>query len=383
MLALASASHAAMAVEDCELNRESVNPANGNTTAGKTGIMKCVERDTGKLVREQELRAGVFVGLVRYYKDGVLFKEYSVNEAGNTHGKLREFAPNGQVLLEENNVNGSTRGFLHEWYANGVLKRVAFIGEKPREKAAVRYTPNKQLSELECAEKALLAPHVDDAVLCGFQGKSSVVQLFSDSGKLRSQFTILAGMTQQASYFHDNGKPETVDEVGSKQKTRKQYSDKGILRKETVWNTTGKPAAVEREVEYHESGSKVREQIFAIIEKDGRRQNRLQSDASFYLNGQPKSAEKFSVEGKNEIKEARYYFDNGQLSRLERYIVEGRYRERPLGTHQSYAQNGKLVRESYYDEAGRIERERSWDDSGKLLSDEQVFEDGSRKAYTK
>lgn len=374
---------AVFAVEDCELNKESVNPANGYTTAGKTGMMKCKDRDSGKLVREQELRAGVYVGLVRYYKDGLLFKEYSVNEKGNTDGKLREFASNGQVILEENNVNGSTRGLLRAWYPNGVLRRVAFIGEGPRDKASVKYTQDKQLSELECGDKPLLAPHVNDAALCGFQGKTSVVQLYSESGKLKSQFSFLAGLSQQSTYFHDNGKPDTVDELGPKQKTRKVYSDKGVLRKETAWNVTEKPATIEREIEYHESGSKVREQLYALTEKEGRRQNRLIADNSFYLNGQPKRSEKYTVEGKDDVKEVRNYFDNGKLSSLERYVYEGRYRERPIGVHQSFAQNGTLVRESHYDERGRIQRERSWDDGGKLLADDQVYEDGSRKAFSK
>jgi hypothetical protein len=37
----------AFAVQDCELNGEHVNPANDHTTEGKTGIMKCRERDSG------------------------------------------------------------------------------------------------------------------------------------------------------------------------------------------------------------------------------------------------------------------------------------------------------------------------------------------------
>ncbi|MFZ6677656.1 hypothetical protein [Undibacterium sp. Tian12W] len=373
----------AMAIEDCELNKEQVNPANGNTTAGKTGIMKCVDRNTGKLVREQELRAGVFMGLVRYYKDGVLFKEHSVNERGNTDGRAREFAPNGQVLREENNVNGSTRGLVREWYPNGAAKRISFIGENPKEKATIKYTQDKQLSAIECGDKALLAPHANDAALCGFNGKPSKVQLFAEGGRLRSQFTFLAGEIQQATHYYDNGKPETVDEVGTKQKTRKQYFDTGVLFKETAWNVTEKPAAIEREVEYHETGPKVREQLYAFVEKEGRRQNRLISDASFYLNGQPKRSEKFSVEGKDDVKEVRNYFDNGRMSSLERYVYEGRYRERPIGVHQSFAQNGALVRESHYDERGRIQRERSWDENGKLLADDQVYEDGSRKAFSK
>ena len=45
-------------VLDCEINGGHVNPNNGNTTAGKTGIMKCKDRDTGKVVREEEYRNG-------------------------------------------------------------------------------------------------------------------------------------------------------------------------------------------------------------------------------------------------------------------------------------------------------------------------------------
>ena len=39
---------AAFAVQDCELNGEHVNPANGYTTEGKTGMMKLPERDSGQ-----------------------------------------------------------------------------------------------------------------------------------------------------------------------------------------------------------------------------------------------------------------------------------------------------------------------------------------------
>ena len=49
------ASAAAHAVEDCEMNGQHVNPANGSTYAGKSGIMKCRDRDSGKLATDEEL----------------------------------------------------------------------------------------------------------------------------------------------------------------------------------------------------------------------------------------------------------------------------------------------------------------------------------------
>ena len=67
----------AYAVQVCELNGASVNPNNGSTTAGKSGLMRCREGDAGPVVREQELRNGVFMGVVRYFRDGVLQREYA------------------------------------------------------------------------------------------------------------------------------------------------------------------------------------------------------------------------------------------------------------------------------------------------------------------
>ena len=38
----------AHAVQDCEVGGQNVNPANGSTTAGKTGLMRCKDRDSGE-----------------------------------------------------------------------------------------------------------------------------------------------------------------------------------------------------------------------------------------------------------------------------------------------------------------------------------------------
>ena len=74
---ISASSHA---VQVCELNGQSVNPSNGSTTTGKTGLMRCRDGEGGPVVREQELQNGVFMGIVRYYKEGALEREYSVRE---------------------------------------------------------------------------------------------------------------------------------------------------------------------------------------------------------------------------------------------------------------------------------------------------------------
>lgn len=78
---------AALAVQDCEINGQHVNPANGGTTEGKTGIMKCRDRDSGKLVREEEYRNGRSVGYRKFIeltRDTIIA---NYNERGNRAGE--------------------------------------------------------------------------------------------------------------------------------------------------------------------------------------------------------------------------------------------------------------------------------------------------------
>jgi antitoxin component YwqK of YwqJK toxin-antitoxin module len=371
------------AVADCEVNGQAVNTANGFTTQGKTGIMRCKDRDSGQLVREQELRAGQFVGLVRYFKNGQIEREYSVNSQGNRDGRSREFGPNGQVLLDETYRNSDVRGITRSWHPDGSPRRVAFVGDDPRERASAQYTRSRQLAELVCGPKPLLAPHVDDVVLCGFQGKLSVVETFADNGTLRAANTWLAGVNQKSVTFHGNGKPASVDETLGEQRVQQSFSAEGAKLKEVVWSLKEKTAARVSEREFADSGTLVHEQVYALVEVAGQRQNRLVAETRFYLNGQPRSKDSFSLDGRQELREARQFHDNGQLAAQGRYVVEGRYRERPTGVHQRYSEQGRLVQENTYNDKGNIQRERAWDAAGQLLRDDVVFEDGSRKAFAK
>jgi hypothetical protein len=54
-LALLIPGAASAAPKDCDINGKSVNPDNGGTTVGLTGIMRCVDRETKQLAREQEV----------------------------------------------------------------------------------------------------------------------------------------------------------------------------------------------------------------------------------------------------------------------------------------------------------------------------------------
>jgi antitoxin component YwqK of YwqJK toxin-antitoxin module len=376
LLALLAAG-AAHAVQDCELDGQRVNPANGNTTAGKTGLMRCKDRDSGELQREQELRNGVFMGLVRYYDKGKLAKEHSVNAKGNLEGRAREFYPGGQVLREATYDNGHEVGLVRAFHANGRLRRVAFYDDPVGERAAAEFTEAGQLSALRCADAPVLAPVVDDARLCGFGGTPSQVELFDGKGGLRARMSFVAGKRMRSERLYDNGKPESLDEIVGNQRVERRFSSEGIKRYQLVSLMVERGTLKQSESEYSEKGTLVREQRWSPT-------GQATSDDSYYLNGQPRSKLAYSGEGLSRVADVTEYHDNGQRAAQGRFSAPApRGRLLPMGLHRRFDDQGRLASESIYDDKGRITRERTWDANGQPERDDEVFEDGSRKAYAR
>lgn len=374
MAALAFSGHA-MAIQDCKLNGQDVNPANGNTTAGKTGIMRCVDRDSGAIQREQEIKNGVFMGLNRNFDRGVLTKEYSTNERGNRHGLAREFAKDGKtVTREETYDNGSEVGLVRTWTDEGKPERFAWYDKG--EKASAELNFAGRLSRLRCGDKPLLAPGIDDAKLCGFNGLASKVDLFNSRGQLYSRVSFLAGKRIGAEDLYENGKPSYKLQITGDQRLEQRFAESGVLVREIVARITDRSSIKQVEKEFAESGTLKKETRWT---SDGE----LDLVQTFFLNGQPRTKTAYSGAGDARIAEESTFHDNGQRATLGRYSHSGRYRHLPIGAHQSFNDKGQLVAETTYDDKGGLTRERSWDDSGKLERDEAVFSDGSRKAYSK
>lgn len=375
LLGLAGTAHA---VQDCELNGAPVNPANGYTTQGKTGLMRCKDRDSGELQREQELRNGVFMGIVRYYDKGKLAKEQSVNAKGNLHGPARELYPDGQVLREATYDDGHELGLVRSFHADGRLRRVAFYAEPGGERAAAEFTPSGQLSALRCADRALLAPAADDARLCGFVGATpSQVELFDGKGGLRARLAFTAGKRVRSERLYDNGKPESLDELVGNQRTEQRFSSEGVKRYELVSLIAERSVLKQRESEYSERGTLVREQRWTTAGLPA-------SDDSYYLNGQPRSKTVYSGEGLARVADISEFHDNGQRAAQGRFSAPApRGRLVPVGMQRRFDAQGRLVSESIYDDKGRVTRERTWDTNGQPERDDEVFEDGSRKANAK
>src|SRR5688572_29826292 len=183
-LAWTAAGIAHAAVLDCEMNGQPVNPSHGGTTAGKTGIMKCVDRETRKFAREEEYRDGKRMG----YRKSVDFNgNVSVghyNEQGNRHGEFKQYAADGMLLSEERYENSDATGLQVYYHPNKQVRRRSFAEPKKGTLAAIEYNDRGQVTQLRCAEKPLLG---DDRRLCGFDGKVSEVTFYSARGEVAGQ----------------------------------------------------------------------------------------------------------------------------------------------------------------------------------------------------
>ncbi len=368
---LAGAAHA---VIDCELNGEPINTANGNTTKGKTGLIRCKDRDSGVLQREQELQDGKFMGLVRFFRQGQLEQEHRVNERGNRHGLAREFHPNGKVKSEETYENGSTIGLRRTFSAEGSLRRASFHAPSNSELASAEFTDAGQLTELRCSDKSVLAPAFDDAKACGFNGPATT-ELFSSRGVLKARVRHEAGRRVRNESLHENGKTARLDEVGGTVRTEQQFSPEGVKRRETTWQLAEPGALRTREQEFSATGTLTRDKRWAAGDPV--------SDDEYFLNGQPRRKVAYSGDARNRAEQVSEFHDNGQLAREGRYARTGRYGSAPVGVHKVFDDKGRPAAEMHYDEQGRITRERVFNESGQVVRDDAVFEDGSRKAFAK
>jgi len=385
MLALPLASHA---VQVCDLAGEHVNPANGHTTAGKTGLMRCREGEGGPLQREQELKDGKFVGVVRFYKNGVLERDYSVNERGNREGLSREYAATpgakNPLLHEETQRNSRTVGLSRSWYPSGTLRRTAFHGDDGHEQAMAEFNEGGQLAELRCGSTALLAPAADDAAWCGHRGGPSTVSLYGSKGELKGRRVYERGEMRKRESLWDGGRPREVVESDAKGGIERQFAADGTKRRELQWSWLGGNEGSKRRVttleqEFHDSGTLVRERRWAVGERGGQ----LASEKRWYLNGQPRDASEYRSEGGRSLRSDMQFHDNGKPAFEGLWVLEGRYDRQASGVHRSFDDAGRLRMERHHDERGRVTRERELDEAGRVTRDDALFEDGSRKAFSR
>jgi antitoxin component YwqK of YwqJK toxin-antitoxin module len=385
LVLLATLPLAAPAVQVCDIDGQHVNPSHGGTTAGKTGLMRCREGEGGPVVREQELRNGVFMGIVRYFKGGVLQREHSVNERGNRDGLAREFAatagPANPILREETLRNSTTVGLARSWFANGQLRRASFHGDDGREQAVAEFTSQGQLSELRCATAPQLAPAADDAMWCGHAGGTATVPTYAANGTLRGRLTHERGELRRRETLWENGKLRDQAEIGREGGVERSFSAEGVKRREAQWIAQADSAGRARRItvldqEFHESGTLVRERRWQPDERGAS----LRSERRWYLNGQPRETIEMSAAQGQPLQRETQFHDNGKPASEGTWRLTGRYDRQAVGVHRHFDDQGRPRLERHHDDKGRVIRERELDEAGRIIRDDELFEDGSRKA---
>ncbi|HEY8360493.1 MAG TPA: hypothetical protein VIL30_23815, partial [Ramlibacter sp.] len=314
----------------------------------------------------------------RFYRGGKLEQEHSVNERGNKHGRAREFAPDGTVLRDASYDNGSEAGLARSFHPGGGLRRASFHAVPGGEQAHAEFTQRGQLARLRCGARPLLAPAVDDARLCGF-GAAAQVELFDEGGRVRTRLRLVEGKPMRAENLHANGQPATIEETDGSRRVERRYAEDGVLRREIAWTAGERGAVKELEREFSERGTLVREQRWSAGE--------LAGDRSFYLNGQPRSSTEYRRADGQVHSVEREFHDNGALAFEGAYTAPAARRGRvdtiAVGAHQRFDAGGRKISETVHDARGKPARERAWDEAGTLVRDEEVFEDGSRRAFAR
>jgi antitoxin component YwqK of YwqJK toxin-antitoxin module len=367
----------ASAIIRCELNGKPINVSNGAELAGQSGLVRCREEDTGQLQREQELRGGKFVGQERMFdREGRLLRERTVNERGNSEGRVREFWPNGRVRREETTDNGRTQGVVRRFDATGRLERLSFHGDG-QELFYVETNSKGQPARLLCPRASVLP---EDRKLCGFDGATDT-ELFAESGVRSAQLRYDQGRLLSATEWSSEGVVAAQQSVVDGRRVHKTFYTEGgksVLREERVFtpddrtlrDTRGQLFSARR---YGASGQLIEQRSFAA---DGREAQ----VERWYLNGSVRERSTWSGTGKDARQLREMYRDDGKLARREQLNAD----QRPVGAQQAFHGNGQLAVEEQYAEPDargrtRITARKQWDESGKLLADDVILEDGSRK----
>ena len=384
----------AFAIQICELNGQAINPNNGAETAGKTGMMRCKDSDTGIVVREHELQNGKDIGLSRYFnKAGQIEREFSVNERGNREGLSREWAsaePGGKRVLvrEETQRNGKSVGVVRTWYPNGERRRLTFYGDDEREQASVEFTTGDKLYDLRCTTRPVFGKDFDDKTACGHAGAVSTVMLYNGKGEATGRLAFERGERRRSESLWDNGRVHELREISTGGVVERVFAEDGTKLREQQWTTLpaadgARPRNVKvLDQEFHTSGKLVHETRWRASDRGAD----LLNESRWYLNGQPKERTDYTDAGTTRTRREMQYHDNGKLASEGSWVMDNARNDRfgrESGTHKSYDEQGRVRSERVYDDKGRISREREFDERGTLTRDDEVFEDGSRKSLSR
>ncbi len=354
----------AWAVQNCELNGESVSRANGHTTAGKSGVMRCTD-DSGQVRRlDQTLRDGKYVGPVLMVLADGERREYSLNERGNRDGVVRTFDGKGTLRKEENLEDGSAVGVQKNFAEAGHLQELHFAAGR-RTVLTIGYLADGRLTELRCAAVTLVP---QDREVCGHVGRASEVTLYRAAGQPAGTVSYLQGQMQRLSVLDREGRLVRNEELKDGRRIKRVFYPSGQPRSEADFIERDPNSREGREGvarEWAESGQLTQETTWA----DGYEQ-RIQQ---WYLNGKQKARQQIRRDGRNQERTTESFWDSGLPA-----AVNNERNGRLLGWQKYFTEAGVLAVEDEHGERGVLLRRKSYDAQGVVVREERFLEDGSR-----
>ncbi len=378
LIALCTCGAGAHAIIRCEFNGKSINPSNGAETAGLTGLLRCRDENTGQLQREQELKDGKYLGKERFFdREGKLTRERSVNERGNSQGRVAEFWPNGQLKREEFAENGSTTGAVRRFDANGRPERLSFHAAG-QEQFVIEYNVAGQPTRLQCPRTSVLP---EDRKPCGFEGTADTL-LYSGAGAKAGQVRYDQGRLLLTTQWTPEG---VVAEQMLYEENRRVHrsffteAGKSVLREERIF-APDEPQRFLRDARGPLHSLRRFGSTGQLIEQRGYADGREVLLERWYLNGTARERAVTTGTGDATRIQRELRNDEGKLTHRELLTAQ----QQPTGVQQQFHANGRMAQEDRYtapDARGRtrLEARRQWDESGKLAADDTILEDGSRQ----
>ncbi|MEO6973218.1 MAG: hypothetical protein ABI135_07360 [Rhodoferax sp.] len=360
-----------------------VNPSDGSAIAGLSGVLRCRDDDTGQLQREQELRAGKYLGIERFFdRNGKLSKERSVNERGNSQGRVREIWPNGQLKRESLADDGDTHGLVSSFAQNGQPESVRFVLER-QELFVLEYNAQGQMTALQCPPASVTR---EDRKPCGFEGRTDTT-LYDSHGHKLALRTYEQGLLLAATRWQGDGTLEARQLFDGGRRVQRRYSaqgttsDKSVLREERVFEPDANALNATRGLLHSLKLWGANGQLTEAHHYVGGHEVALQR---WFLNG--KLPERRALVGTGDqarvLRES--FSDAGVLLRRDRFLAGADDADRPIGAQQTFHGDGTLASEETWSPADasgrtRLVARKSWDESGRLTADDDILEDGSRQ----
>ena len=326
----------------------------------RNGTFKCW--DKGVLVVDLKVTAGKKTGFTANIRDD--FLGVDTYKDNLRHGDQKSFEKG--VLLRHSFYQMDKQIWDKEYFPSKKLKSYSLY--LPSSIATISLGENGKVEGVSCYPEAKNDPILGK--VCGF-GKSSVVKVYDQNGKIKNTFVFKDGLleSRKAGESEYGSNSEVKFNGGKKNGPEKILGKNGKLATLIQWKDGIKDGP---EKVFHTDGKKV---IKLIIWKN----DKMSESTEFFLNENPKQKETFLSDKKKKVQT---FYDSGKLM-TEGMLVSCRERYNGWcqdGVVRGYTEKSKLSSEQSFKEGKRSGTSKIWHENGKLASVEEYVDDNLRSS---